>query len=44
MWLQAPAMEGGSEYWRVSSGQMSQIGMLSFVTTEEQRVSDISIL
>jgi predicted phosphodiesterase len=44
MWIQAPAMEGGSEYWRVSSGQMSQIGMLSFVTTEEQRVSDISIL
>lgn len=44
VWLQAPAMEGGSEWWRVSSGQMSQIGMLSFVTTEEQRVSDVLIL
>jgi predicted phosphodiesterase len=44
VWLQAPAMEGGSEWWRVSSGHMSQIGMLSFVTTEEQRVSDVLIL
>lgn len=44
VWLQAPAMEGGSEWWRVASGQMSQIGMLSFVTTETERVTDLAIL
>jgi predicted phosphodiesterase len=44
MWLQSPAMEGGSEWWRVATGQVSQIGMLTFVTTEEQRVTDLMIL
>lgn len=44
VWLQAPAMEGGSEWWRVSSGQMSQIGTLTFVTTPEQRATDIALL
>jgi predicted phosphodiesterase len=44
VWLQAPAMEGGSEWWRVSTGQLSQIGMLTFVTTETERVTDIAIL
>jgi predicted phosphodiesterase len=44
MWLQAPAMEGGSEWWRVATGQVSQIGMLTFVTTETDRVTDLAIL
>ena len=44
VWLQAPAMEGGSEWWRVSTGQLSQIGMLTFVTTTEQRVTDLAVL
>lgn len=44
VWLQAPAMEGGSEWWRVSTGQTSQIGMLTFVTTEKERVTDLAIL
>jgi len=44
MWLQAPAMEGGSEWWRVATGQMSQIGTLTFVTTETERVTDLAIL
>jgi predicted phosphodiesterase len=44
MWLQAPAMEGGSEWWRVATGQVSQIGMLSFVSTEQERVTDLAIL
>jgi len=44
MWVQAPAMEGGSEWWRVSTGQVSQIGMLTFVTTETDRVTDLAIL
>lgn len=44
VWLQAPALEGGSEWWRVSTGQASQIGMLSFVTTETERMTDLAIL
>ena len=44
VWLQAPALEGGSEWWRVSMGEMSQIGMLTFVMSESQRVSDIAVL
>lgn len=44
MWLQAPAMEGGSEWWRVSTGEASQVGMLSFVTTASERVTDLAIL
>lgn len=44
VWLQAPALEGGSEWWRVSAGEMSQIGMLSFVMSETQRVTDVVVL
>jgi predicted phosphodiesterase len=44
VWLQAPAMEGGSEWWRVSTGQASQIGMLTFVTTPTDRVTDLAVL
>jgi predicted phosphodiesterase len=44
VWLQAPALEGGSEWWRVAMGDVSQIGMLTFVTTEEERVTDVAVL
>ena len=44
VWLQAPALEGGSEWWRVSMGEMSQIGMLTFVMSEDQRLSDLAVL
>jgi predicted phosphodiesterase len=44
VWLQAPAMEGGSEWFRQATGQASQIGMLTFVTTETERATDIAIL
>jgi len=44
VWLQAPALEGGSEWWRVATGQASQIGMLTFVTTKQQRITDVAIL
>lgn len=44
VWLQAPAMEGGSEWWRVATGQASQIGMLSFVTTPRERATEIAVL
>lgn len=44
VWLQAPAMEGGSEWWRQATGQASQIGMLTFVSSETERVTDIAVL
>jgi predicted phosphodiesterase len=44
VWLQAPAMEGGSEWFRQATGQASQIGMLTFVTTEAERVTDLAVL
>jgi len=44
VWLQAPAMEGGSEWWRQATGQMSQIGTLTFLSTDEQRVTDLAVL
>jgi hypothetical protein len=44
VWLQAPALESGSEWWRVATGQTAQVGMLTFVTTEAQRVTDLAVL
>ncbi len=44
VWLQAPAMEGGSEWFRQATGQASQIGTLTFVTTETERVTDLAVL
>jgi hypothetical protein len=44
VWMQAPALDGGSEYWRVTTGETSEPGMLTFVMTEGQRVTDISVL
>jgi hypothetical protein len=44
VWLQAPAMEGGSEWFRQATGQASQIGTLTFVTTEIERVTDLAVL
>ena len=44
LWLQAPALESGSEYWRVATGQISQKGMLTFVSTAEQRCTDLAVL
>lgn len=44
VWLQAPALDGGSDYWRVATGEVSQAGMLTFVTTVDQRVADIAVL
>lgn len=33
-WLQAPALDGGSEWWTAQSGDQSRSGMLSFVIAE----------
>jgi predicted phosphodiesterase len=44
VWLQAPALDGGSDWWRAIMGEHSQAGMLTFVTTPRERVTDIAIL
>lgn len=44
LWLQAPALDGGSEYWRARTGEASAPGMLTFVTTERERATEIAVL
>ncbi len=43
-WMQAPALDGGSEYWRVATGEVSEPGMLTFVMNTHQRVADVAVL
>jgi predicted phosphodiesterase len=43
VWLQAPSLEGGSDWWRQLSGQTSQRGVLSFTVTAEG-VGDIQLI
>ena len=42
--MKLPALDGGSEYWRVLTGEVSEPGMLTFVTSTSQRVCDIAVL
>jgi len=44
LWMQSPALDGGSDWWRASQGEVSETGMLTFVTTSGQRVCDIAVL
>jgi hypothetical protein len=44
VWLQAPALDGGSDWWKAASGEVSQSGALTFVMTEAQRVTDVAVL
>lgn len=41
-WLQAPAMDGGSEWLTESTGAHSKPGLLTFGVTPEERVTDIA--
>lgn len=43
-WLQAPALDGGSEWWRLMGGGVSQTGLLTFATYPERRVADLEVL
>jgi len=43
VWLQAPALDGGSDWWKQMSGQHAQAGVLTFVVSDSG-VSDIKIL
>lgn len=44
LWRQTPAMDGGSEYFRQSTGEYSLPGMLTFVMTPEDRLRDEQVL
>jgi predicted phosphodiesterase len=44
VWLQAPAMDGGSDWWKEMSGERSEVGILTFCMYPEIRVTEISIL
>ncbi len=43
-WLQAPALDGGSEWFRMTSGEHSEPGLLTFATYPEKKVADLQIL
>jgi predicted phosphodiesterase len=42
-WLQAPALDGGSIWWRQSTGEIADVGVLTFVVSQAG-VSDIQVL
>jgi predicted phosphodiesterase len=42
-WLQAPALDGGSVWWRQSTGEIADVGVLTFLVTSEG-ISDIQVL
>ena len=44
LWRQTPAQDGGSEYFRQTSGEYSLPGMLTFVMTPEERYYDEAVL
>jgi len=44
MWLQAPALDSGSEWWRLVSGEHSQAGILTFAVYPDKRVADLEVL
>jgi predicted phosphodiesterase len=44
VWLQAPAMDGGSDWWEQMKGERSQAGVLTFAMYPEKRVADLEIL
>jgi predicted phosphodiesterase len=42
-WLQAPALDGGSVWWRQSTGEIADVGVLTFLVSS-RGVSDIQLL
>ena len=44
LWMQAPALDGGSAYWKATQGESAGTGMLTFVMTETQRATDLAVL
>ena len=44
VWAQCPALDGGSEWWRMTSGESSAPGVLTFASYPERRMTDIAVL
>jgi phosphoribosyl-AMP cyclohydrolase len=44
LWIQTPAMDGGSKYFRELTGHTAKSGMLSWVVTPTNRLKDKQIL
>jgi len=44
MWLQAPALDGGSVWWEQMKGDRAETGVLTFCMYPEKRVADLAIL
>lgn len=44
VWVQCPAMDGGSEWWTAMKGEVSQAGLLTFASYPERRVADLEVL
>ena len=42
-WIQAPALDGGSVWWRQSTGEIADVGVLTFLVSSHG-VSDIQLL
>ena len=42
-WIQAPALDGGSVWWRQSTGEIADVGVLTFLVSS-RGVSDIQLL
>ena len=42
-WIQAPALDGGSIWWRQSTGEIADVGVLTFVVSQEG-ISDLQLL
>ena len=43
-WIQAPSMEGGSEWYRLSKGEQAPTGILTFAMYPNQKVADLQIV
>jgi len=44
VWVQCPALDGGSEWWRMTSGETSTPGVLTFASYPGQRLADLAVL
>lgn len=44
LWLQAPALDGGSVWWEQMSGNTADVGVLTFCMYANKRIGDIEVL
>jgi len=44
VWLQAPALDGGSDWWEQMTGHASDVGVLTFAMYPNKRIGDVEVL